>query len=846
LRVGGILAAPWVEADAAIGEPSTGTAADPLLGETVTLRARAANGGRAVRLNLAAARIDVAVEGAAVGELDLAIRGSVVDPPSAEGRVTLEGRITGNAAAPRAQAVLQTDHLRASGRVLEMLRVAIDASPAAMHADAEGRLDGQPLTVRLDAANADGRFRVSGLDAAWAGATVRGEAEGPVGGPFVGALDLTLPDLARFVPSLGGRVTASVRATAIPGATGPAAQGVSLRLDGPSLRMSGQQARVLLEANGTLAATELRLSGASAQAGIEAAARVAIDEAIEAAFSRLELRAGPESVVLQGGMHVRRDANGDITLAPSRFASPRGGRLAVQGQIRGQALTARAELAALPIAPFSAGAAEGVLSGEVTASGPLANPDARFNLRGTGLRALAAPTLPLAQLTATGTASVNSARVEARLEAGPGISLSLDAAQPRGLGAGAATEAQLRGRLDIGVLAAPFLAGSAGRASGRATLDLRVSGTPNAPQLAGSVDFSGGRYSDSELGVQVNNITARLSAAGQRLVVERFAATTPGGGRLAAEGWLEPLGEDIPAELTLTAVRARPIRSELVEAILNADLRVAGPLLAGGRLSGRIDLIRVDIRIPEQLAANIPQIGVVREVGPLPPGRPRPVARNNARPPPPPGEPLALDITISAPRAIFVRGRGLDAELGGEITVRGNLAAPLPSGGFRLRRGSFDLAGRALNLTRGLVNFDAGTLVPSLDFLASSRSRSHTITLAITGQPSAPQLTLSAVPELPQDEALARLLFDREVGRLSPFEIASLTQALAQLAGVITESQTPAARIRAVLGLDRLSAGQTQQGGATVEAGRYVAPGVYVGVRQGTGSAPPGVNVQVE
>lgn len=846
--LGGTLAAPWVELDGAVGQPRTGTAADPLLGERLAFQASAAEGGRAVRLAVDAARIELAAEGAAVGDLGLDISAAVVDPPSATGRVTLTGRVTGTAAAPRARAVLATDRLAMGGRLLEGLRVTLDASPTEVHAEAEGRLDAEPLSLRLDAAAADGRVRVSGLDARWAGATLRGAAEGPSAGPYAGALDLDVPNLARLAPGLAGRVTVAARAEVVPGATGPVAQGLSVRVESPGLRVSGQEARLELEANGTLAQADLRLSATTPQAGVETAARIALAEgAIDAVISKLELRGGPESLALQGGARLRREANGDLTLAPARFVSPRGGRLSIQAQTRAEVLTARAELQALPVAPFSAGAAEGTLSGDVTATGPIATPEARFNLRGTGLRAAAAPTLPLAQLTATGTASAGAAQVEARLDAGPGIALTLEAAQPRGLGAAAETEARLRGRLDIAMLSAPFLAGSAGRAAGRATLDLRVTGTPNAPVLTGGVDIAGGRYADAELGVQINEITARLAAAGQRLVVERFAATTPGGGRLAAEGWVEPLGPDIPAALTITAQRARPIRSELAEVLLNADLRVAGPLLAGGRLSGRVELLRTDIRIPEQLAANIPSIGRVREVGPRPPGRPAPPPRSTAAPSAPAGPPLALDVTISAPGAIFVRGRGLEAELAGDIVVRGDLAAPLPSGGFRLRRGSFDLAGRALNLTRGNVTFDAGTLTPSLDFLASARSRAHTITLAITGQPSAPQLTLSATPELPQDEALARLLFDREVSRLSPFEIASLTQALAQLAGVISEANTPAARIRALLGLDRLSAGQNQQtGGATVEAGRYVAPGVYVGVRQGTGSGGPGVNVQVE
>jgi translocation and assembly module TamB len=35
-------------------------------------------------------------------------------------------------------------------------------------------------------------------------------------------------------------------------------------------------------------------------------------------------------------------------------------------------------------------------------------------------------------------------------------------------------------------------------------------------------------------------------------------------------------------------------------------------------------------------------------------------------------------------------------------------------------------------------------------------------------------------------------------------------------------------------------------GGAALEAGTYVAPGVYLGVRQGTAGGAPGVGVQVE
>jgi translocation and assembly module TamB len=104
----------------------------------------------------------------------------------------------------------------------------------------------------------------------------------------------------------------------------------------------------------------------------------------------------------------------------------------------------------------------------------------------------------------------------------------------------------------------------------------------------------------------------------------------------------------------------------------------------------------------------------------------------------------------------------------------------------------------------------------------------------------------SSSPELPQDEILARLLFDRATSNLSPFEIAQLAQALAQLTGIGGGGANPLDRVRSALGLDRLGVSGGEGGtGAAVEAGRYVAPGVFLGVRQGT-QGQTGVGVQVE
>jgi translocation and assembly module TamB len=88
---------------------------------------------------------------------------------------------------------------------------------------------------------------------------------------------------------------------------------------------------------------------------------------------------------------------------------------------------------------------------------------------------------------------------------------------------------------------------------------------------------------------------------------------------------------------------------------------------------------------------------------------------------------------------------------------------------------------------------------------------------------------------------------------LSPFEIAQIAAAVAQLTGVGGGAGGGVLdRVRSTLGLDRLGVGGgtaasgNRSTGPTVEAGRYVAPGVFLGVRQGTQGGQTGVGVQVE
>ncbi|MDB5411924.1 MAG: hypothetical protein JWR10_259 [Rubritepida sp.] len=850
-EVGGTVAVPELDLRIAAGGIRGAGAVDAMLGDAVTLVARVRGADRQVDATLQAARIRATVHGPAAAPFDVAFNLEVRDPPSAQGTVSAEGHLRGTPEAPQLEAMLRTERLVTAGRVLEGLNVTAQASLEEVTATATGRLDAKPLNLAVHARKQGETVRLERLDGSYAGISFNGQGEGALPkGPFAGALRLDAPDLAPLGAGVAGRLTAELEARIIAGETGPAAQGLRLRLNGTGVGVGANRAAVQAEINGTLAALGFRIGVTAQQFGLDLAGNIGQQQDTTITLTQLEARAAADALRLAAPARIRVSQTGELVLEPARLTSRRGGTLAVQGRLVGENLSARVDIASIPLAPISGGLVAGTLSGQVVASGVSSAPLVDATIRVEGVRSTdpAMAGLPAAQVAATARVQGQTARVQARVNAGPGVQLDIQAAQPRGMGVEAPLEASVRGQLDLGLLARPFLSGGADRFTGRATLDLRATGTASAPELAGTATLADGSYSNPVYGLRLDGLAARLSARGQRLVVDSFTGRTLGGGTISADGWVEPMGEGIPAELRLRANNARPITGETGDATIDADLQLRGPLTAGGSLGGRVTIQRAELRIPESLGASVSSLGPVREIGPMPQGRrpPPPPRRQQQVRAAPPALPMTLNLVIAAPRAVFLRGRGVEAELGGEITIGGTVAAPVPSGGLRMRRGTFDMAGRQLQFTRGIIGFDSGSFSPSLDFLATSQARAYTINLTVKGTPAAPELTVSSEPELPQDEALARLLFDRETSRLSPFQLASIAQAVAQLAGLSAPGSGVLDRLRSAAGLDRLGVGSDGGNGASLEAGRYVAPGVYVGVQQGTSGAAPGVGVQVE
>src|SRR5690606_15023222 len=157
-----------------------------------------------------------------------------------------------------------------------------------------------------------------------------------------------------------------------------------------------------------------------------------------------------------------------------------------------------------------------------------------------------------------------------------------------------------KGRLDAAVANA-MLSASGRTVSGIVQLDARVSGTRAKPQVGGFAAMSGGSFRDSQVGMRLDAIEAKVTAEGERISIERLSATTPNGGALSGSGQIRIAPDaGFPGTVSIRGKQATLAASALATARANLDVNVTGALARDPKISGRVDLTHVSVDIPER------------------------------------------------------------------------------------------------------------------------------------------------------------------------------------------------------------------------------------------------------
>lgn len=418
-------------------------------------------------------------------------------------------------------------------------------------------------------------------------------------------------------------------------------------------------------------------------------------------------------------------------------------------------------------------------------------------------------------------------------EAGRGYVLDLTTQGPGGIDARIAGNlSQTFDRADLTVkgraqaaLANPFLSGRL--VSGPVSFDLRLNGPMQLAALSGQVELTGGRVADPSLYVALQDLRASARLSGGRAAIEAAARLSTDGG-VGVSGSIA-LTPPFDTALDVAVTRALLRDPNLFQTVATGRLRLTGPLTGGAALSGRIGLTDTEVQIPSTGlggAADLPGLQHVNEPEAVRATRARAgmLGVQQAAANAPRARPIALDVTVDSPTRLFVRGRGLDAELGGSLTLRGTTDAVVPNGAFTLLRGRLDILGRRLTLSEATLAME-GNLIPTVAVAASTESDGITSTVRIDGPATDPKVSFTSAPQLPEEEILARLLFGREITTLSPLQAAQLASAVATLAG--RGGQGVVGRLRTGFGLDDLDVQTNETGGTAVTAGKYLSENIY-------------------
>ncbi|MDB5505574.1 MAG: gramicidin biosynthesis grst protein [Devosia sp.] len=741
----------------------------------------------------------------------------------------LSGALSGNGFLDGFAVALAGDVFVGDG-VRRLTGLRFDAGPSVLtgtiEQGAEGLLTG---ALQLDAPNvttaaalllveakgaATAAIELSGVDGKQAASVVGTVAGFTMPGVRIGAADIGVDITDLFgVPIIDGRVTGSAIAAA--GLVVDSVTAVAQR--------SGESTSFSADAN---LATGTKVSVAGALSPLAGGYRLALDRAELTQGSLRATLAAPTALALTGD---------SVALDRVRFAVG-GGAITASGTA-GSTLAIDVAIDALPLsianAVLPALGLAGTLDGSVRITGSATAPAAQFAITGSGIDAAALTPLGIGRLgvAVNGDFANGTVRLASLTANAPG-GLAL-----RGSGsiplAGNGLNLTLAGSAPL-ALGNRFVADRGGQLSGTVTFDATVTGSLLKPSFGGRVATTGAQYIDPELNLRLTDITGTAALAGDRLEIASLSAALATGGSVALSGSVG-LGAGYPANLAMRLNSARYADGNLFVATASGDLSLTGPLLGRPLLAGRVLIEKADISVPENLGGGATLIDV-RQIDPPadvvatlaratvdPGGAPIPQSRRST---------VLLDVVVDAPNQIFVRGRGLDVEVGGSLRLTGAIDDIQPVGSFTLNRGRLAILGQRIVFEEGTVTL-VGDLDPYLQLVAKVEGEGITVYVTVSGPVSDVAVEFASTPALPQDEVLARLLFKRAMGELTPLQLARLAGAAAELAGGGGSSLVDSLRGR--IGLDDLDVVTDANGNLAVQAGAYIQDNIYLGVQAGAG-----------
>lgn len=816
------------------------------------------------------------------GNLSSNLKGTITDLgrvlANAKGAATFSASASGPVEKIQAQGALSVPEATLAGRQLTNFILTAtglaDASAPQAVLEATGTIDGQQILVHSTVETSDGIIRIPDLSASVGSNELSGNVSLDPERKPTGNLSFNFPQIELVAALLGQKLSGDLAGTLNLASEGDriaatiSARGTRVARDNvevvaPELEMTisdlsalRMQGQIKAESVGSGAnraeAVTLTLDNAGDRTGFDAQAHydgapvvakgdltrsgedmtVALHEFSAAPRKIPVALASPATITMTDGT-VRIDG---LTLRTGD------GTIRTTGTV-GDALALKIAIERLPAALANSFAptlsAGGAISGTVNVSGAISRPAATYRLKWSEatVAQVQAAGLPPLSIDASGDFSGQRLSIDTTVSGGTG--LSVRGGGTVGISGDRPLSFKFTGDVPLSLFAGRLSAQGL-VVEGTAKADVTITGAATSPSISGQATLTNGRLTDVRRNLTIEGLSATVNLTRDRAEIASLSGRLSGGGNISGSGTIG-LGSGLPADISLKLDNAQYADGTLFTTSANGELFLRGPLVAGPTLSGNITLGETAITVPERLPASLSELDITHRNAPA--NVRRQAASLERQDGSGTSRGINLDLRVSAPSRIFVRGRGIDAELGGDLTVRGTSIDPIVSGGFELTRGRLSIVTRRLTFTKGTVTF-GGNLIPLLNMEATSTAGTTNITVRISGLANNPTVSFSSAPALPEDEILAQLIFGQSMSKLSAMQIAQLADAASQLAG--GRSSSLFETLRSSLGVDNLDITTDSKGNAAISAGKYLNDRTYLELQQsGNGGGKAVINLDV-
>lgn len=368
---------------------------------------------------------------------------------------------------------------------------------------------------------------------------------------------------------------------------------------------------------------------------------------------------------------------------------------------------------------------------------------------------------------------------------------------------------------------------------GELVADMQIPRIATPEQFTGFIRLNRGSYENRLLKVLAEDIHLYAERTGQDQAIDILGQANDGRkGRYRLRGALPwPPQPHAQHTLALTLEDIQVGYRNALSGKTTGTLTLAGDY-AGFALGGEIKLQPTLITLENLNSTNIATLNPA-QIHDKHAIKPLPSTASDALDAIPP---VQLNVDINAPQQAYLRGRGLEAELAGKLKLTGTLKAPALKGQFSGVRGDYKIFGRKFTLEDSNVQLDGDNVIYQLS--AEHKRADVQIQAQISGSQEQLSLQFSSIPELPEDEIIAYLLFGKAIDRITPAQAIQLAGALQQLRPNNGGGSgfDPLGKTRDLIQVDTLTVeSQTEEeedseasGGVTIGIGKYINDRVYV------------------